>query len=333
VGNGTVNKDFIALIVRFNNKELSVNELHQFNEALKTDVFLSEAIEGLSQLKTNEFQSDIIAVDFVNGKIRKGFRLQGYTLWIVIAVIVIVGLLVLMLQMRPFGTKAKSELPTTLHHSPTVPIQNDTQQQPIDTFFVSSEFIEESVDAAVRPMNRQTEEKVKQEVKQAIEVEDMQVLSTITPKLQSNIKIDAEAPSIVNNELIVNDNPAVDVVLDEKEGLPPLAGAPIVSPQVKKGLNADPKPLGGDELFSKYISENTNLPQGIEVNRRLVVRVEFSVTTSGNPININVTRGATNDEITKEVIRLINNGPRWSPGVVNGVPVEKPVSLRLVLRP
>jgi TonB family protein len=51
------------------------------------------------------------------------------------------------------------------------------------------------------------------------------------------------------------------------------------------------------------------------------VRVDFTISKTGNPINIKVDKSPS-EEFTKEAIRIIDSGPRWSPKIKDGIPVE-----------
>lgn len=84
-------------------------------------------------------------------------------------------------------------------------------------------------------------------------------------------------------------------------------------------------PVGGMRAYNKYLDASVRYPQqALENNIKGKVKVEFSVKADGSLDDYKVVKslGYGCDE---EVIRLIKEGPRWSPSTENGRPVEATV--------
>jgi len=88
--------------------------------------------------------------------------------------------------------------------------------------------------------------------------------------------------------------------------------------------NIEEKPIfpGGYEELIKFVDENIKYPEMEETrNRKEEVVVSFIIDTAGYVTNVNVLRGV-NPKYDLEAIRVIEMLPRWTPGKVNGKPVN-----------
>lgn len=102
--------------------------------------------------------------------------------------------------------------------------------------------------------------------------------------------------------------------------------------------NAEPviklaEPAGGIKAYDNYLEANLRYPQAaIENNVKGKVTVEFIVGIDGTLDQFKVTRslGFGCDE---EVLRLVKEGPGWSPSTENAVPVESIVHVRMKFDP
>ncbi|MDR2938215.1 MAG: energy transducer TonB [Prevotellaceae bacterium] len=79
---------------------------------------------------------------------------------------------------------------------------------------------------------------------------------------------------------------------------------------------------GGIEEFQKWVEENREYPSNSLLNHITgKVEVQFTVDTSGNVINVALTR-RINRELSNEAVRVVSASPKWTPGTVNGKPVQ-----------
>ena len=127
----------------------------------------------------------------------------------------------------------------------------------------------------------------------------------------TNVKIEQ------NQETETEDNVLVESYKEQMEPRP--------------GVNADPKPLGGRSLFNEYIDGNLRYP--LTGKGRQVVKVEFTITPTGTLNDFKVLRSPDNESFQKEAIRILTEGPKWSPAIEDGIPVKHRESVRIVFRP
>lgn len=88
-------------------------------------------------------------------------------------------------------------------------------------------------------------------------------------------------------------------------------------------------PAGGRSAFQKYLESSIRYPaQAIAAKTEGRVTVQFTVTASGTLTNFTVIKSIGNG-CDEELIRLIQNGPAWTPSRRNQVPTEDNVRVRL----
>lgn len=76
---------------------------------------------------------------------------------------------------------------------------------------------------------------------------------------------------------------------------------------------------GGEESFSLFIKNNLKLPDCITKNERILS--SFIIDSIGNLKNIQIKRGK-NEELNKEIIRVLSLSPKWIPGEINSKKVN-----------
>ncbi len=100
----------------------------------------------------------------------------------------------------------------------------------------------------------------------------------------------------------------------------------------RPGVNAEPEPLGGSSLFKSYLDNNARYPESADSKRKEIVKIRFRVSKTGDPSNFFIER-SPGDAFSQEAIRLIKNGPKWSPQIKDGLPVDGEVSVRITFKP
>ncbi len=88
-------------------------------------------------------------------------------------------------------------------------------------------------------------------------------------------------------------------------------------------------PLEGKIRFKKYIEENMVFP-GSELEKA-VVELKFIISPSGKPVNIEVVR-SPGDKFSREAIRLLVEGPKWSPAKNEGKYIGDENKIRIVFK-
>lgn len=120
----------------------------------------------------------------------------------------------------------------------------------------------------------------------------------------------------------------VDVAL--KQDVSQLSEVVVSGFGVKRDEDAEPivhlaSPIGGMRAYNKYLDNNVRYPQeALQNNVKGKVKVEFSVKTDGSLNDYKVVKSLGHG-CDEEVIRLIKDGPKWSPSTENGKPVESTV--------
>jgi TonB family protein len=89
------------------------------------------------------------------------------------------------------------------------------------------------------------------------------------------------------------------------------------------------RPVGGKRAYNKYLDDNVHYPQ-IALDQKIegTVTVEFSVLSNGSLSEFVVIRGL-DASCNQEVIRLVEEGPAWSPSLQGNVPLKSTVRVRV----
>jgi TonB family protein len=98
-------------------------------------------------------------------------------------------------------------------------------------------------------------------------------------------------------------------------------------------VDVQPLPIGGMKAFFQYISKNIKYPKEARKERiQGRVYVQFVVDKDGTIIDVEVIQGIGGG-CDEEAIRLMNESPKWSPGIVAGRAVKvrmiMPITFRL----
>ncbi len=137
-------------------------------------------------------------------------------------------------------------------------------------------------------------------------------------------------------EVNVGDKDKVDVEL--KSDATQLSEVVVTGLGIARDDDAEPiihlaYPVGGRKAYDKYLDDNVHYPsEALKNNIRGKVRIEFAVHADGslNEYEVVKSLGYGCDE---EVIRLIKDGPKWSPTTENGRPVESKVRVGVKFDP
>jgi TonB family protein len=93
------------------------------------------------------------------------------------------------------------------------------------------------------------------------------------------------------------------------------------------------EPLGGRRAYDKYLKNSLHYPQqALENQIKGRVTVQFTVLKDGSLDEFSVLKGLGYG-CDEEVIRLVKDGPKWSPTTEDDVPVESEVRVRVKFTP
>ncbi|MEE4116443.1 MAG: carboxypeptidase-like regulatory domain-containing protein [Marinilabiliaceae bacterium] len=92
-----------------------------------------------------------------------------------------------------------------------------------------------------------------------------------------------------------------------------------------------PGPVGGMPKYRAYINDNISFPEDWKESGREVVRIRFTVQLNGELTDFEIVR-SPDSLFSREAIRLIKEGPGWTPAMNNNAPVIEKTGLRIVFR-
>jgi TonB family protein len=92
-------------------------------------------------------------------------------------------------------------------------------------------------------------------------------------------------------------------------------------------------PLGGMRAYNKYLENSLKYPKdALEKKIKGKVTVQFTVTTTGSLTEFSVLKGIGHG-CDEEVIRIVKEGPRWTPTTQDDVAVESEVKVKMKFDP
>jgi TonB family protein len=93
-----------------------------------------------------------------------------------------------------------------------------------------------------------------------------------------------------------------------------------------------PRPANGTASYIEYINTSLEYPETAR-NAQIegVVLVKLTISSGGAINNIEIKKSLSND-CDQEAVRLIEEGPQWSPATFNGDPIEGSVRIRFIFK-
>ncbi len=92
-------------------------------------------------------------------------------------------------------------------------------------------------------------------------------------------------------------------------------------------------PVGGIRAYNKYLETNLRYPAAaLEKKIKGKVTITFTITTTGGLTDFNVVRGLGYG-CEDEVVRLVKEGPTWTPSLEDDIAVESEVRVKLKFDP
>ncbi len=149
--------------------------------------------------------------------------------------------------------------------------------------------------------------------------------------LQSGKSIETSA-----KPLVILNNPVTSPLntIEETSGENSKATNEPTDTHIFTSVEEPPEPIGGLEEFYKYIGENANFSKeaypASDSNSNVRVLVSFIVETDGSLSTIKSLRDPGHGTF-EEVKRLLENAPKWKPGIQNTRPVRVQFTLPIQL--
>jgi TonB family protein len=91
---------------------------------------------------------------------------------------------------------------------------------------------------------------------------------------------------------------------------------------------------GGQDALQTFVENTVNYPQqAVDQNAEGTVRVSFIVDEKGNVVKPSVISGTNaNSALDEEALRVVQQMPKWKPGVVKGKAVKTRLSLPITFQ-
>ena len=342
------NNEYYNELIRYRNNLMSDKECYQFERSLERDPFLFEASEGFEEFKTADIDKDLSSIDLISGKRKFKLKINKSIVYAVAAgvAILVVSILFInrdkseqMVKYKPDSTNKVLVFTDSTYKEKNqeVPVQTDSVGIMIAQLNQNTPLITETENISSSKNLPIEKEKKPIDPLKATKTQEKKPAANKPPVISSIKATDEkpEAQSLAANSTS-NSNTEEQAVSQSVENTVPIQSSqfqPNKEANLRVGVNANPEPLGGFDLFKNYIDKNMVYPFSETDGSRETVKVQFKVSTTGQLVNIKVEKAPDNSDFTQEAIRLLQNGPKWSPAIKDGVPVEKMVDYRIVFKP
>lgn len=346
---GIKNNEWVKAVFRYLDQKMTDRERYEFERTLELDPFLADAFDGISNLKSGEIDKDLRQIDFIKGKKVKNLSPAVYIALAALLLGLIVAFLVLQLPEKQTIEADSAPKNSTSSKQTNSLIRKELSEFNFLSYKDSASILTDEKDSIYTETDQLDKQSTADVPKKVVKTDDKQKITESTrnteiealPSKVAAAKHNLTSPDIALPELdVVNDNivreeansettPQQSVDTDEERAV--VGYNEVMTRRV--GVNANPQPLGGTDLFNTYLANNTRYPGGVENPKRETLRIQFKVSVTGDPKDFSVSRAPANEAFSREAIRLIKDGPRWSPAIKDGIPVESEVTLRITFKP
>ena len=306
---------------------------------LPRDKFEEEASEGLGRLNREEAEEDLREL---RGRIERRVR-KPRMIWMPAAaavVILLVASTVFIALFRdrkvPATDMAAAEAPITdtALIAMAEPIRKTETKSAKPT--AQSKMNGSARDALSNPV--QTEE-----VRSVREAYDVAGVSMVEPIAAMEVIAEEELDEAVVVEAVpkmekaeVYDNKEKAAAYDKREktaAAKTIDDSAAATPAPGAGVMADSHagPVGGMEEFNKWIQNNIMYPEDVAPRVRQVIVVTFKIAADSTLYDLKAEQTA-GEPFTKEVFRLLREGPKWVPAVQDGKVREEGVRVSIVFK-
>ncbi|XOV92075.1 MAG: TonB family protein [Bacteroidota bacterium] len=147
--------------------------------------------------------------------------------------------------------------------------------------------------------------------------------------VSSGDELDFSLPGLRSKKVAVEESKEINVVLSPVSLSNQKADIIGYSDQVNKS----PEPVEGQNAFIQYVNTSLQYPDAARSQQiEGIVLLKVTISSTGSINNVEVKKSLS-QSCDQEAIRLIREGPQWSPATYNGEPVEGSVRVRIVFAP
>jgi hypothetical protein len=330
--------------LRYLNDAMTNEERYSFEREMERDPFMLEAFEGLSDIRVSDMEKDIRSLDIMTGKKRNSFFIVKVLAYAAgFALLFSLGYWAL--QSIDFSkhqtAKSTNESENILLREPYKPATTAT----IDSIATVDSTKAILADAGLK--QSKTESDLSGKANGLLsEKSPLSQKNQTTPKdlTKKKLAIKGAGEQTFSQKA---QEPSKTMEVSENPGSESSAQTPAVSDVRQRstediaevenalkrpGVNAEPQPLGGNTLYRDYLEKNAKYPEGIQNAKKEFVKVKFKISKTGQPFNL-VVEKSPDQEFSREAIRLILDGPKWSPEIKDGIPVVGEVSVKINFKP
>jgi hypothetical protein len=325
--------------LKYLENKLSGKERNSLEREFQKDPFAEEASEGFSEIPAVQASKDI---DLMKKKLEKRISGRRIMIWYRIAA----SIAVIMVISSVFFLVNRNKR---------------TYEEPAIALNISPLEIPESI-AITKPEKSETEisepHRVIESVRQKISsVTDEAKGEKARPQMEKDasakkadeaVVIEADTINFLREDLAITAAPAAERDTDKKAVPEPsvtlldelvVAGYGVSKRAKAADENIEdtgsgylpPQPVCGKTEFNNYIEKNIINPVTLPAGKREIVVVSFTVTSTGSIENIKIVK-TPGDEYSKEVIRLVKDGPAWKPAMKKGIPADDEVKIKITFK-
>jgi hypothetical protein len=337
--------------MRYRKDNLSNSERNAFERELQKDPFSGEAAEGFSSVSPEQAKSDLTMLGKrLKSRTSKPVRYTIYRIAASMAVLMVIST-VYFLVIRTNPTKQEKIADPKTEVSSAAGSPAEKKHETNEVLSVSQPAPAPS--GTIAETRSESEIKSRETTSKLAEKEDADK-AMIGDEAQKTLKT-VKAGNAAVNELTIADaaviktdsvnkfaaEPEISVTAKDQAAS---AGAMEKKARSVKAIPAGmaegnmpaeysrgtaPQPVNGMESYKRYIEENIRIPAGHTGSDTVIV--SFIVRINGNPERISIVE-SPGKVYSEEAVRLIKEGPVWSPASENGVIKEKEVILKIVFK-
>jgi TonB family protein len=323
---GEMEQDELA---RYRSGDMSEAERHALEKKALSDPFLADALEGSETITPEEFSADIHAISYkLQHKKRSAWLIPLRIAAGVVVILASGSLIYYFTSSPPMLALEKSAAPVVASDSSLLPPKDSS------TKFLSQAKPGEKTGESRQParselthadINSPADTTLSNAGAGAIAAAPKPENLSVEPE---QAKLKAVEAEISDDKKDIREEPAAVVTgpagmasADKKESLASRSAKAVQSPVEAA------EPLGGKPAFQKYLEAKMKYPaKALDRKTEGKVTIAFTVTTTGTLINFSIIKGI-GDGCDEELIRLISEGPAWTPAHRNSAPVQDKVTV------
>lgn len=350
-------REFINAFYQYLNNKTGKDEARTIKQSLADDAFMSDAFDGLSQIKQGDLSQHLSGINYMDGKIGKPYN---KTIYLLIAVVAVIIALLFFIFNRNNNDKSSGIHSKALKSEVLIAVSDTTDSLKNNNFrldtdsLIQNTFEEELIEEGNKMLTPAIKPLIEEQKKEKTEKKPTQTSSESSTKhANTKLKPIATIPPIIDVQIEQNsqqnaallveiDSPKTDempqtdnskLIEDEKSSL-------VVSkankskgqtPDLPSNLSA--RPISGGEQYQRYLDNSVKYPAIEGSRKKETVKFQFTISENGMPVDITITKGTKEKAFYDEIVRLISEGPAWQPAVSDGRPVEQAVSYRVIFKP